>query len=70
MEQATDVVGNPTVLLIERIFWLGLGVFLGIAIISSIIRGLNENKTKKHLYKWFKSLCEKSDSTKQLNINV
>ena len=44
MEQVTYVVGNPTALLIERIFWLGLGGFLGVAILTSLIRGINESK--------------------------
>ena len=44
MEQVTNVVGNPTALLAERIFWLGLGGFFGLAIINSLIRGLNESK--------------------------
>ncbi len=39
MEQVTDVIGNPTALLVERIFWLGLGAFLGLAIITSLLRG-------------------------------
>ena len=43
MEQLNDAVGNPITLLIERFFWLGLGGFLGLAIITSLIRGLNEN---------------------------
>ncbi len=47
MEQLTESIGNPTALLIERIFWLCIGGFLGLAIISSIIRGLNEDKNKK-----------------------
>ena len=46
MEQISYAVGNPTALLIERIFWLFLGVFLGLAIITSIIKGLNQNKNK------------------------
>jgi len=46
MEQVTDVIGNPTALLIERIFWLGLGGFLGLAITTSLIKGLNESKNK------------------------
>ena len=46
MEQVTDAIGNPTALLIERIFWLGLGVFLGLAVISSFLRGLKEGKNK------------------------
>tara|TARA_Y100001968_G_scaffold202180_1_gene185664 strand:+ start:232 stop:444 length:213 start_codon:yes stop_codon:yes gene_type:complete len=44
MDLVTDSVGNPTVLLIERVFWLGLGVFLGLAIITSSFRGLKERK--------------------------
>ena len=44
MEQVTDAIGNPTALLVERIFWLGLGAFLGLAIITSFLRGLKERK--------------------------
>ena len=49
MQEVIEAVGNPTALLIERFFWLGLGGFLGLAIITSLIRGLNEsqNITKK-----------------------
>tara|TARA_B100000965_G_C19155875_1_gene568123 strand:+ start:281 stop:493 length:213 start_codon:yes stop_codon:yes gene_type:complete len=47
MEQLTDAIGNQTTLFIERIFWLGLGVFLGLAIITSLIRGFNEKKNNK-----------------------
>jgi len=46
MEQLTDAIGNPTALLVERIFWLGLGAFLGLAIITSLLRGLKESKNK------------------------
>ena len=46
MEEVTDAIGNPTALLIERIFWLGLGAFLGLAIVTSFIRGLKEGKNK------------------------
>ena len=48
IEQVTDAIGNPTALFIERIFWLGLGGFLGLAIISSLIRGskVSNQKTK------------------------
>ena len=49
MEQVTDAIGNPTALLVERIFWLGLGGFLGLAIITSFLRGLKEGKNKKRL---------------------
>tara|TARA_Y100001968_G_C18919700_1_gene509191 strand:+ start:244 stop:378 length:135 start_codon:yes stop_codon:yes gene_type:complete len=44
MEQLTNGVSNPTAILIERIFWLGLGGFLGLAIVSSLIRELIEKK--------------------------
>ncbi len=47
MEQVTDVVGNSTMLLIERSFWLGLGGFFVLAITTSLIRELKENKNKK-----------------------
>ena len=46
MEQVIDAVGNPTALLIERFFWLGLGGFFGLALISSFIRGVKEGKRK------------------------
>ncbi len=46
MEQVTDAIGNPTAILIERIFWFGLGTFLGLAIITSFLRGLKETKNK------------------------
>ena len=46
MEQVTDAIGNPTALLIERIFWLGLGVFLGVSIVTSFLRGIKERKNK------------------------
>ncbi len=46
MEPVTDAIGNPTALLVERIFWLGLGAFLGLAIITSFLRGLKERKNK------------------------
>ena len=48
MEQLNDAVGNPTALLIERFFWLGIGGFLGLAIISSLIRGLNESNNNRN----------------------
>ena len=46
MEQLTDAIGNPTALLLERIFWLGLGGFFGLTIITSFLRGLKERKNK------------------------
>ena len=44
MEQVIDAVGNPTALLIERFFWLGLGGFFGLALITSFLKGLKEGK--------------------------
>ena len=44
MEQLTNGISNPTSILIERLFWLGLGGFLGLAIISSIIRRFSEKR--------------------------
>ena len=46
MEQATDAIGNPTALLIERLFWLGLGGFFVLVIITSLLRGLKERRKK------------------------
>ena len=46
MEQATYAIGNPTTLLLERVFWLGLGGFLGLALVTSFVRGLKESKNK------------------------
>ena len=47
MEQVTHAIGNPTALLIERIFWLGLGGFLVLALITSLLRGgSNESNNK------------------------
>ena len=44
MEQVTDAIGNPISLLIERVFWLGLGGFLGLSIITSVLRAQNDSK--------------------------
>tara|TARA_Y100001968_G_C19243362_1_gene660617 strand:+ start:237 stop:449 length:213 start_codon:yes stop_codon:yes gene_type:complete len=62
MDQMTYLVGNPTSLLIERIFWLSLGGFLGLSIITSMIRGLNENKdnTKLTSSKELENLAKKT----------
>ena len=46
MEHSTDAIGNPTALLIERFFWLGLGVFLAIAIINSFLKGIKVRTNK------------------------
>tara|TARA_Y100001968_G_scaffold306203_1_gene322817 strand:- start:225 stop:434 length:210 start_codon:yes stop_codon:yes gene_type:complete len=46
MEQVTNSIGYPITLLIERVYWLGLGGFLGLAIITSVIRTLKQRKTK------------------------
>ncbi len=47
MEQLTDSIGNPSTLLIERIYWLGIGGFLGLALITSIIRGFKKGRSKE-----------------------
>ena len=47
MENLTNAIGNPTALLIERIFWLCLGLFLGLGIVTSVIRGLTAGNKKK-----------------------
>ena len=47
MEQVTYPIGNPTTLLIERIFWLGIGGFFGLALITSFIRSLKQNKIRE-----------------------
>ena len=47
MEQVTGAIGNPTALIVERIFWLGIGAFLGLAIVTSLLRALKEEKIKK-----------------------
>ena len=66
MEQLNHAVGNPTSLLIERLFWLGLGGFLGLAIINSLIRGLNEKTPIQKLFlKKIKESQEKGDSEKR-----
>ena len=46
MVQINEVIGNPTALLVERVFWLGLGGFLGLALITSFLRGIKERKNK------------------------
>ncbi len=46
MEQINNAAGYPTALLIERLFWLGLGGFLGVTIITSVIRGLKDRRNK------------------------
>ena len=62
MEQLNDAVGNTTSLLLERFFWLGLGGFLALAIITSLIRGINEGKsnTKSVSSEELKNLAKKA----------
>ena len=69
MDQVTDVVGNPTALLIERIFWLGLGFFLGLAIITSLLRGLSDkkNKIKPDSSKELENLAKKATARNRKN---
>ena len=61
MEHITDVVGNPTAILIERCFWLGLGGFFTLAIITSFIKSSNKSKKIKHVSeKELKNLAKKA----------
>ena len=62
MEQVTVAIGHPMSLLIERLFWLGLGGFLGVAIISSLLRALNESKniSRDDSSKELKNLAKKA----------
>ena len=46
VEQMTEAIGNPTTLLIERIFWLMLGGFLGLALLTSFLRNSKDSKSK------------------------
>ena len=46
IKQLTTAIENPTSLMIERIFWLGLGVFLVLAIMTSLFRAFKESKNK------------------------
>ena len=49
MEPVSDLVGYPLTLLIERIFWLGLGGFFGLALITSVIRTIKEKNNKGNM---------------------
>tara|TARA_Y100001968_G_C18755534_1_gene435349 strand:- start:167 stop:376 length:210 start_codon:yes stop_codon:yes gene_type:complete len=62
MEQVTESIGNPTTLLLERFFWLGIGAFLGLALITSFLRGLKEkkHKTKPTLSSQLENLAKKA----------
>ena len=46
MEQEIYSIGNPTTLLLERIFWLGIGGFFGVALFTSLLRQVIERKNK------------------------
>ena len=46
MEQEIYSIGNPTTLLLERIFWLGIGGFFGVALFTSLLRQIIERKNK------------------------
>ena len=70
MEQVTYTIGNQATLIIERIFWMGLGGFLGLAIITSVIRDLKEgkNKTKPCSAKELVALAKKAtEQSKNMN---
>ena len=61
MEQASQLVGNPLTLLIERFFWLGLGCFLAATILRTLIQGLNRNdKDQQKLNKKIQEIANKA----------
>ena len=68
MELVSDQIGNPTTLLIERIFWLGIGGFFGLALMTSLVRGLKQNNIKetnvsaKHLENLAKKAIKKNSN--------
>tara|TARA_Y100001968_G_C19054688_1_gene570842 strand:+ start:225 stop:437 length:213 start_codon:yes stop_codon:yes gene_type:complete len=47
MEQVNNLLGNPTTILIERVFWLVIGGFFGLAFVTSLVRDLKQKKTKE-----------------------
>ena len=47
MEPVTNLVGNPLALIIERIFWVILGGFFGVTLITSIMRTIKENENEE-----------------------
>ena len=68
MEQVTDPIGNPTTLLIERIFWLGIGGFFVLTLMTSLVRNSKQNKIKetyvsaKHLENLAKKAIQKNSN--------
>tara|TARA_Y100001968_G_scaffold46118_1_gene36241 strand:- start:545 stop:709 length:165 start_codon:yes stop_codon:yes gene_type:complete len=46
MDLVINSIGNPTSILIERIFWLCLGGFLVVTLMTSVLKGLKESKNK------------------------
>ena len=61
MEQASQLVGNPLTLLIERFFWLCLGCFLSATILRTLIQGLNRNdKDQQKLNKKIQEIANKA----------
>ena len=44
MEQSSELLGNPISLLLERIFWLGLGGFFGATIFRAVIHAINKQR--------------------------
>ena len=49
MEPANDLVVNPITLLIERVFWISLGVFFVLTVITSIVRSIKEKTHKEKI---------------------
>ena len=47
MNSVEYAIGNPITLLVERIFWLGIGVFLMAAIFISILQSIINRKNRR-----------------------
>ncbi len=61
MEIHTDLIGNPITLLLERIFWLFLGMFFFSALFFSFIRRIRpQNTAEKTQGSLLKELAEKA----------
>mgnify|MGYP001475137404 CR=1 FL=1 len=46
MESTSDIVGNPIALIIERVAYLGIGIFFVAALYRGVLRNITESKSK------------------------
>ena len=62
MEQSSELLGNPISLLIERIFWLGLGGFFGATIFRAVIQAINKQRKfpTQNMEKTLKSIAKQA----------